>query len=138
MPPWTVKLPEITHGPGLARREISFEGTPDTLPEPAADLVTATSRGRRLAPVARLHTSRRPYQVVDSNRRRLGEIVDDTVEVWRGERRTGGFREIEIEIDQPGPAQATVTRYQHGQARPRRMPDGGVGTQTGAGSQRAR
>jgi CHAD domain-containing protein len=101
-PPWTVKLPETTHGPGLARREVSFEGTADTLPEPAVDLVTATSRGRPLAPVARLHTRRRPYQVVDVDRRRLGEIVDDAVEVWRGERRTGRFREIEIEIDQPG------------------------------------
>jgi hypothetical protein len=66
-PPWTVKLPEGGQGLDLVRREIRFEGSPDHVPNSAADLVLATTRAGALEPVARLTTVRRPVEIRDGN-----------------------------------------------------------------------
>src|SRR3954447_12982233 len=55
-PPWTVKLPEGDGGPVMTRREIPFEGAPDTIPPEAERLVRAHTRGEPLVPAARLKT----------------------------------------------------------------------------------
>jgi len=95
--PWTVKLPETNQGPGLTRREIRFAGQRDHVPEAAADLVLATTRGHRLEPAAQLGTIRVPHEIRDAKGVLLAEVVDDTVSVTHGHESPGGFREIEVE-----------------------------------------
>jgi len=97
-PQWTVKLPDDSRGPELARREIRFDGPHGRVPENAADLVLASTRGRDLEPVARLATLRRPIEIRDGDGGVLAEVVDDTVSVSQGERPKAGFREVEVEL----------------------------------------
>ena len=97
-----MKLPEDSWGPGLARREIRFDGPADTVPDPAADLVLASTRTRVLEPVARLATARRPVEIRDGDGLLLAEVVDDTVSVSHGRRPAGRFREVEVELHASG------------------------------------
>jgi CHAD domain-containing protein len=107
-PQWTVKLPAAgSRGPVLARREVAFSGPAEPIPEGAADLVLATTRGRRLEPVADLATVRRPVEVRDRDGRLLAELVDDTVSVRRGDDQQH-FREVEVELRDDGPAAGRV------------------------------
>jgi CHAD domain-containing protein len=102
-PAWVVKLPAAGgRGAVLSRREIGFSGPPDRIPEGAADLVLASTRGRRLAKVADLATLRRPLEIRGRDGRLLAELVDDTVSVRRGRDRER-FREIEVELRDDGP-----------------------------------
>jgi CHAD domain-containing protein len=101
-PPWTVKLPEGGQGLDLVRREIRFEGSPDHVPNSAADLVLATTRAGALEPVARLTTVRRPVEIRDGNGLLLAEVVDDTVSVSLDHRPVGRFREVEVELHATG------------------------------------
>jgi CHAD domain-containing protein len=100
---WTVKLPEGEEGPALARREITYDGPADRVPDGAADLVKAFTRAAGLKPVARLATTRVPVRIADSSGRPMAEVVDDTVTAWSGRRRLAEFREVEVEV------------YDHGQ-----------------------
>jgi CHAD domain-containing protein len=101
-PAWTVKFPESENDATLARREIRFGGPPGQVPNPAADLVLATSRARALEPVARLTTVRRPLEFRDADGQLLAELVDDTVSFSGDRCRAGRFREIEIELHHSG------------------------------------
>ena len=98
-PPWTVKLPEGSCHAALRRREVSFDGTSAPVPPAASDLVRAYARSRPLVPVARLQTDRTPIEIRRPDGRPLAEITDDRVTVndERGQR-TGGFREVEVEV----------------------------------------
>jgi CHAD domain-containing protein len=102
-PPWTVKLPDGDRGPVLARREVRFDGPADEVPDPAADLVLASTRTRVLEPVAQLTTIRRPVEIRGHDGQLLVEVVDDTVSVSSSRRPAGCFREVEIELRAPGP-----------------------------------
>jgi CHAD domain-containing protein len=101
-PAWTVKLPEDGSASDLVRREIRFEGSSDRVPNPAADLVLASTRMRALAPVARLTTVRRPIEIRDGAGQLLAEVVDDTVSVSHDEGPVGRFREVEVELHTNG------------------------------------
>ena len=101
-PAWTVKLPEDGRGSDLVRREIRFDGPPDHVPDPAADLVLASTRSLSLLPVARLTTVRRPVEIRDPKGQLLAEVVDDTVSVSREQGPVGRFREVEIELHTNG------------------------------------
>jgi CHAD domain-containing protein len=101
-PAWTVKLPEDGAGSDLVRREIRFDGPPDHVPYPAADLVLASTRSLSLLPVARLTTVRRPVEIRDPKGHLLAEVVDDTVSVARAQGPVGRFREVEIELHTNG------------------------------------
>jgi CHAD domain-containing protein len=100
---WTVKLPEGSSGPALVRREIRFAGPPHHIPEQAADLVLACTRGARLNPVARICTLRAATQLRDGEGRLLAEVDDDTVTVSDGHHTKADFREVEIEVDPNAP-----------------------------------
>jgi CHAD domain-containing protein len=101
-PPWTVKIPHDAGGPVLDRHEIRFDGRVDEVPSPATDLVLASARTQGIRPVARLTTIRRPIEIRDGGGRLLAYVVDDTVFVT-SERCPGGrFREVEIELHDPG------------------------------------
>jgi CHAD domain-containing protein len=101
-PPWTVKLPEDGPGSDLVRREIRFEGSSDHVPNPAADLVLATTRAVALESVARLTTVRRPVEIRDGQGQLLAEVVDDTVSVSHDHHPVGRFREVEVELHASG------------------------------------
>jgi CHAD domain-containing protein len=100
--PWTVKLPEDGQGSDFVRREIRFDGSPDHVPNSAADLVLATTRAVALEPVARLTTVRRPVEIRDGSGLLLAEVVDDTVSVSHDHRPVGRFREVEVELHATG------------------------------------
>lgn len=107
---WTLKLPAGNGsaagaasapgraGPLLRRSELAFAGPPDRPPAEAAALVTATTRGRRLEPVARLVTRRRRSHVLDAAGRVALEVADDEVSVMDGQQVVSRFREIEVEL----------------------------------------
>jgi CHAD domain-containing protein len=98
-PAWTVKLPEDATESDLTRREITFEGPAGHVPNPAADLLLASTRALALEPVARLTTVRRPTEIRDGHGQVLAEIVDDTVSVSvSSTQEPGRFREIEVEL----------------------------------------
>lgn len=101
-PAWTVKLPEgQSQDATLTRQEVGFSGPPGRIPQPAADLVLASTRGRDLTPVAGLATLRRPVELRGRDGRLLAELVDDTVTVRRGSQ-LERFREVEIELRDDG------------------------------------
>jgi hypothetical protein len=102
-PPWTVKLPEGSSAAALRRSEVSFDGAPGPVPPRAADLVRAYARSRPLVPVAHLHTDRAPIEICGPDGGLLAEITDDRVAVYDEHgQRTGGFREIEVEVRAKG------------------------------------
>ena len=82
-PAWTVKLPDGGVASDLVRREIRFDGPPDRIPDPAAELVLASTRAVALQKVAQLTTVRQPIEILDGSGRLLAEVVDDTVSVSR-------------------------------------------------------
>lgn len=95
-PVWTLKLAL----PGLdarVREERNFTGPAGTPPEEARDLVTAFARSEPLAPVARLRTKRRSWEVVSEQDEAVAELSDDEVSILEGRRVVARFREVEIE-----------------------------------------
>jgi CHAD domain-containing protein len=84
---WQLKVPR-----GEARIELEEPGPPARPPSKLHDLLVAHLRGRDLVRVARLRT-RRHTQRADG-----AEIVDDSVAVLEGQRVTGRFRELEVEL----------------------------------------
>jgi CHAD domain-containing protein len=84
---WQLKVPRGEH-----RVELEEPGPPARPPSKLLDLLVAHLRGRELVRVARLRT-RRQTQRADG-----AEIVDDSVAVLEGQRVTGRFRELEVEL----------------------------------------
>jgi CHAD domain-containing protein len=97
---WTVKLPPGagTAGPLLVRDEITFDGIPSAVPDEAAALVSAFTRGAPLDPVARLVAVRQPVVVTGEHGGRLAEVVDDDVRIVEGGIDVDRFRELEVEL----------------------------------------
>jgi CHAD domain-containing protein len=96
---WHLKLPVEGRGHGV-RDEVRLpldRGEVGHVPDEIADLVTALVRDAPLVPVVRLRTERHPFLVVDADGRECAELVDDTVEVFEGDRVAAVFREIEVE-----------------------------------------
>ena len=84
---WQLKLPR-----GAARIELEQQGPPARPPDELLGLLPAYLRGASLHQVARLRTRRK------SVRKDGAEIVDDSVAVLDGQRVTGRFRELEVEL----------------------------------------
>ena len=84
---WQLKLPK-----GAARIELEQGGPPARPPLEMLALLPAYLRGRQVEPVARLRTRRVGVRAQGA------EIVDDSVSVLVGQRVTGRFRELEIEL----------------------------------------
>ena len=101
---WTVKLPEGEEGPALVRRELTFEGAPGRMPDGAASLILAYTRGTPLVPVARIRTVRSGVDLLDREGAVVAEVVDDEVSVLHGGRVGARFREVEVELGQRPPA----------------------------------
>jgi CHAD domain-containing protein len=84
---WQLKLPR-----GDARAELEEPGPPARPPREFLDLLVAHLRGTELTRVARLRTRRQSVRADGA------EIVDDSVAVLDGQRVTGRFRELEVEL----------------------------------------
>jgi CHAD domain-containing protein len=84
---WQLKVPR-----GDDRVELEEPGPPARPPSKLLDLLVAYLRGDELVRVARLRTRRR------TQRAQGAEIVDDSVSVLEGQRVTGRFRELEVEL----------------------------------------
>ena len=89
---WQLKLPRNGD-----RLELELPGSPESVPPPFGDLLAATTRGRPLAPVATLDTTRQGIIVRDSGRD-LAEVVIDEVVVSRSGRRVSRMDELEVEL----------------------------------------
>jgi CHAD domain-containing protein len=84
---WQLKIPH-----GTARIELEEAGPPARPPANLLDLLVAHLRDATLVPVARLRTRRKTVRADGA------EIVDDSVAVLDGQRVTGRFRELEVEL----------------------------------------
>ncbi|MFI9006616.1 CHAD domain-containing protein [Actinosynnema sp. NPDC053489] len=99
---WHLKLPvgvdtreEVRLPPGRATKRP---------PEELGALVRVHARGRELAPVARIRTTRQRRQLVDDKGRLLAEVVEDLVsgQSLADESRVDSWREIEVELGERG------------------------------------
>lgn len=108
--PWTLKLPGEGAGQELVRRELTFPGAAGKVPAAARDLLRAYLRGRPLAPVAHLRTTRTVLALDDREGAPVAEVVDDHVEVLRDDRPAGEFREVEVELRAEGAQAAKLLR----------------------------
>jgi CHAD domain-containing protein len=97
---WTVKLPEGQHGVLLVRAEHVFSGDGRRPPAEALALVRPFVRTASLSPTVRMRTLRRPVELREPAGSRLGELVDDEVQVLDGSRVLSRFRELEIELEE--------------------------------------
>ncbi|HET7743691.1 MAG TPA: CHAD domain-containing protein, partial [Gaiellaceae bacterium] len=84
---WQLKLPK-----GASRVELEEHGPPGRAPASLVVLLTAYLRGESLTRVARLKTWRKSIRTDGA------EIVDDSVAILDGQRITGRFRELEVEL----------------------------------------
>ncbi|TMD50506.1 MAG: CYTH and CHAD domain-containing protein [Chloroflexi bacterium] len=98
---WTLKLPTMSEGPTLNRRELEFPGDGNRPPDAALALVIAYVRRSTLVPVASLSTVRRRVQLKNKDGAVLAEVVDDDVSVIQGLRIQNRFREVEVELRDP-------------------------------------
>ena len=89
---WQLKLPR-----GAARLELEVQGGPREAPSEMVELLPALTRGRELAPVARLRT-RRGGVLVRANGRPGAEVTFDRVSVLDGQRVVRRFDELEAEL----------------------------------------
>jgi CHAD domain-containing protein len=99
---WHLKLPagkdtrqELRLPPGRATRRP---------PEDLSSLVQVHTRGVDLAPVARIKTARRRWQLVDERGQLLAEVVEDHVsaQTLGAETTAESWREIEVELGERG------------------------------------
>ncbi|MDX6596242.1 MAG: hypothetical protein QOE87_129 [Gaiellales bacterium] len=88
---WQLKLP--SNGDRL---ELEEPADGPEIPAAFTRLLTASTRGAELRPVAELHTLRRALRVTEHGRP-SAEVVHDTVEVHDGDRVVRSFAEVEIE-----------------------------------------
>jgi CHAD domain-containing protein len=80
---WTAELPDLARGVGLAWREISIPGTPDSLPLLLEDLVRGWALGGPIVAVARLRTLRSVgAQPVDQLPKLVGALRPSALAPW--------------------------------------------------------
>lgn len=94
---WTVKLPRASVD-GLTREEWTFDGDRGAVPQGAADLVLAFTRGGVLREVAELRTLRTTVRLLAEDTREVARIDDDDVHVIGGKADGERFRQLEVEL----------------------------------------
>jgi inorganic triphosphatase YgiF len=100
---WTAKIP-VPGTAGEQRTEVSVDAGPDEVPPPVLAVLRGVLRQGTLEPVARLVTKRHLVELRDGGARLLGEVSDDEVSVFEGERIAARFREVEVEVVPGAPA----------------------------------
>lgn len=89
---WQLKLPRQE-----GREELEAAGGPAGPPDELRRLLFAHLRHGAVAPVATLRTRRAGYRVADHGRP-LADVTIDAVDVLEGQRQSGAFRELEVEL----------------------------------------
>lgn len=105
-PPWTLKLPTGPSAP-VIRRELAFDGPPDTVPAAARDLLHVALRSRVLLPVARLVSLRSTVTLSSRGGVPLAAVVHDRVTAYRGDTEITRFGEVQVQavdLDRAGRA----------------------------------
>jgi CHAD domain-containing protein len=97
---WHLKLPS---NDDHARVEIQADGRPSTVPRDLAELVKGIRLGQRLAPTARLDTTRTRHEILDPAGELIAEVAEDDVRATPllDSREPSAWREVEVEL---GPA----------------------------------
>lgn len=96
---WTLKLPEGAVGHTLDRRELTWHGSDDHIPDEAADLLRGIVRHAPLQEIARIETRRRRLILSGPDDRVWAELDDDVVTIHGGSHDGTRFRQIELEIE---------------------------------------
>lgn len=99
---WTLKVPERDRRTTVDRTELTWPGSRDHVPDGARRIVAAVVREADLSQVVELHTVRRPLELRDDAGRTWAVLDDDTVTVHGGPRDGLRFREVEVELSEPG------------------------------------
>jgi len=96
---WHLKLPA-----GGDRVELNSDSKSTGVPREMSTLLLGIRRGVKLAPVAKLSTTRQSHRLTDSTGALLAEVADDSVKaVTMGETATlTSWREIEVELGPEG------------------------------------
>jgi CHAD domain-containing protein/adenylate cyclase class IV len=89
---WQLKLPRVG-----GREELEAPGGPAGPPPELTSLLFAHLRHGPLEQVATLRTRRAGYRVANGDRA-LADVTVDAVSVLEGQRQTGAFRELEVEL----------------------------------------
>lgn len=117
---WTLKLPEARTDDALNRRELTWAGRSDTVPDRARDVLRGLVRHGALEEVAVIETRRRRLVLHGGHGAVLGELDDDTVTIHGGDHDGRRFREIELELEDgdDGLVAAVLERLRQAGARP--------------------
>ncbi len=117
---WTLKLPLTGTGPTLDRDELSWSGSPESVPGEAVRIIRGVVRRASLGRIAELRATRRRVVLRDSHGGTCGEIDDDTVTAVLGGGKERRFRQIELELGPCGEAVmgAVVVELTRAGARP--------------------
>lgn len=108
---WTLKLPMRSSDPSVQhRREVNVGSADEHPPARLVDLVAALTRGASLEPTAMLRTDRRRVRIGADLWADAVELTDDRVSSEVAGRPGPSFRQIEVELVDPGaePLLATV------------------------------
>ncbi len=95
---WTVKLPVGRADGVVDRLEVAFGGPAEMPPNELVDLVSATMRGDRFAPIATIHTARHVVGARDDDGNLAAEIADDRVSGTTPDGKASKFRQVEVEV----------------------------------------
>ncbi len=97
---WTIKLPKASRGATLDRRELTWSGSPDSLPDGAMKILQGLVRRSPLKQIAHIETLRRRLTLQGHRDLTLGELDDDTVTIHGGPNDGRRFRQIELEVEE--------------------------------------
>jgi CHAD domain-containing protein len=95
---WTLKLPVDISASEIRRVEHTFADDAGKPPAQALELVTAFLRGKPVAPVARLRTTRKSLRLHGAGGEDIAEVVDDDVRVMHDGHVADRFRQVEVEL----------------------------------------
>jgi CHAD domain-containing protein len=107
---WTLKLGGRRESPLLVRREVDSEGEPVSPPRALTDALVGITGGRELVAVAQLRSHQDRYRIEDELGHRILTMEDDRVQVIDRGRVVGSFREVEIELADPGSGREALDR----------------------------
>ena len=101
---WYLELPEGTGHAAYRRSEVSWPGSSAAVPEGAARLLAAVTRGRPLEKVLELVVLRKSTELRDREGRALVIVADEALSTTSGP--SGDFRRVAIEVGTDDPAVA--------------------------------
>ena len=99
---WTLKLPDPSNGSALRRTEVTWPGPGHEMPSGVNDVLRGVIRREPLRQLVVLETRRQRLVLRDDQDKEVGELDDDLVLVVGGPRDGVRFRQVELELYDPG------------------------------------